>query len=197
MTKLNEKADFKTSFGKRLRTHRLERNLPRMKDLADLIGVTQQSISYYESGDRLPDAITLTKLAAALGCTTDYLLFIENAPTHESSDLSKATGLSVTATEELQSYKIMYGDFCSEFLNEMIVSDQFPFLAVYFARWKKAVIDGAREFDEGYVDGMDVLKKQAAILERKDLPRYRMIKSFETFLEHLEEDFYNGQHHEV
>ena len=190
MTKLNEKTDFKTSFGKRLRHLRLERNLMRMKDLADLIGVTQQSISYYESGDRLPDAITLKKLAAALGCTTDYLLFIENAPTHESSDLSKATGLSVTATEELQSYKIMYGDFCSEFLNEMIVSNRFPLIAVYFARWKKAVIDGVREHNKGYVDGMDALVKRDATEERKDLPRYRMLKYFEDFLSQIEEELY-------
>lgn len=197
MTESNEKTDFKTNFGKRLRKLRLERNLPRMKDLADLIGVTQQSISYYESGDRLPDAITLTKLAAALGCTTDYLLFIEDAPTHESSDISKATGLSPEAAKLMQAYKTTGSAIYQDFLNEMIVSDQFPFLAAFFMKWKEAVIDGAREFDEGYVDGMDVLKKQAAILERKDLPRYRMLKSFETFLKHLEEDFYNGQHHEV
>lgn len=44
------------------------------KQLGDLIGVTPNAITQYETGARKPDIITLKKLAVALHCTTDQLL---------------------------------------------------------------------------------------------------------------------------
>ena len=43
-------------------------------DLADIICVSQRTISYYESGTGHPHAAMLAKLAAALKVTTDDLL---------------------------------------------------------------------------------------------------------------------------
>lgn len=43
-------------------------------DLAELLGVTQQTISKYEKGIREPDNTTLMKLAEIFNCSTDYLL---------------------------------------------------------------------------------------------------------------------------
>ncbi len=44
------------------------------RELAEAIGVTQSTITQYETGVRKPDIITLKKLAVALHCTTDQLL---------------------------------------------------------------------------------------------------------------------------
>lgn len=44
------------------------------KDLAELIGVTESTLSRYMSGERKPDLNTLSNLATALHTTTDYLL---------------------------------------------------------------------------------------------------------------------------
>ena len=55
-----------------LKEKRVERNMSQ-KELAELSGVAQQNISYYESGARVPSAVALYKLAAALGCTMDEL----------------------------------------------------------------------------------------------------------------------------
>jgi len=41
--------------------------------LAKMAGVTESSISYYESGDRIPVVKTADKLAQALGCTLNDL----------------------------------------------------------------------------------------------------------------------------
>ena len=53
--------------------YRKEKGLTQ-KALATALGVKQPVIANYESGTRKPDIITLKKLAAILGCTTDQLL---------------------------------------------------------------------------------------------------------------------------
>lgn len=44
------------------------------KELAELIGVTESTLSRYLSGERKPDLKTLSNMATALHTTTDYLL---------------------------------------------------------------------------------------------------------------------------
>lgn len=43
-------------------------------ELAEKLGVSQQTISKYERGTREPDNKTLIKLSEIFNCTTDYLL---------------------------------------------------------------------------------------------------------------------------
>lgn len=58
-----------------LKKRRLQAGLTQA-ELAELAGVTESSISYYESGARVPIVKTADKLAKALGCTLNDL-FIE------------------------------------------------------------------------------------------------------------------------
>lgn len=51
-----------------------------MKELAHIIGVSESTISLYETGKREPDHRTLVLLANALSVTTDYLLGIADTP---------------------------------------------------------------------------------------------------------------------
>ena len=46
--------------------------------LGEFCGVTKGTISQYENGKREPDLTTLKKIAAALHCTVDYLLGIDD-----------------------------------------------------------------------------------------------------------------------
>lgn len=62
-----------TMFAKRLRQAREERGWSQQQ-LADRVGIARVTITMYEAGEREPDFETLTKLAQALGVTTDYLL---------------------------------------------------------------------------------------------------------------------------
>jgi len=55
-----------------LREKRTEKGLSQ-KELAELSGVPQQNISYYEQGVRVPGADSLYRLAVALGTTMDRL----------------------------------------------------------------------------------------------------------------------------
>lgn len=44
------------------------------KQLADLTGLTEATISHYVKGDRFPGGINLVRVAEAFGVTTNYLL---------------------------------------------------------------------------------------------------------------------------
>ena len=44
------------------------------EEFAERIGVTQQMVSKYESGIKLPSLSTLSDIADVLNCSTDYLL---------------------------------------------------------------------------------------------------------------------------
>ncbi len=69
--------------------------------LASIVGVTRQSIGYYQNGDRTPDAVTLGKIAKGLGVSADYLLGLDpivdadnNAELFDRmNDLSRALGV--------------------------------------------------------------------------------------------------------
>jgi len=58
---------------KLLRELRKARGLS-MKELGNYIGLSESTISLYETGKRQPDYATLNRLADYFGVTTDYLL---------------------------------------------------------------------------------------------------------------------------
>lgn len=60
-----------------------------MKELGQVIGVAESTISQYETGKRQPDYETLLKLGEYFGVSVDYLLGAEKKPTAESSELDR------------------------------------------------------------------------------------------------------------
>lgn len=61
------------NFGKNLRQIRKSLKLTQM-ELANLMNVSQRSISHYEHGDTEPELITLCRLATALDVPIDALI---------------------------------------------------------------------------------------------------------------------------
>lgn len=56
------------------------------KDLAQKVQVTESAMSYYVKGDRTPRSDVLSRIASALGVTTDYLLGTDNNQTNNGDD---------------------------------------------------------------------------------------------------------------
>lgn len=81
-------------FGNRLRHLRKDRSLTQQQ-LAELIGVKNSVISFYEVGERMPSPEALRKLAMALHTTTDYLLGIDRGATLDVSGLDEQDRLVV------------------------------------------------------------------------------------------------------
>lgn len=71
----------------RIRELRLAKNISQVK-LAELLGVTKQSISNWENDNIQPSIEILIKLAKIFDVSTDYLLALENSRSIDVSDLS-------------------------------------------------------------------------------------------------------------
>jgi len=65
------------SFGKILKLLRCDKDISQ-RTLSEEFGVTNQTISLWETGQREPDFDTLVKIAKYFNVTTDYLLGIED-----------------------------------------------------------------------------------------------------------------------
>lgn len=81
-------------FGNRLRQLRKDRKLTQQQ-LAELIGVKNSVISFYEVGERIPSPDVLRKLALALHVSADYLLGIERNVTLDATGLDEQDCLVV------------------------------------------------------------------------------------------------------
>ncbi len=86
-------------FGQRLRQIRKERNLTQ-KQLAELIGVKNSVISFYEVGERTPSLEALVKLARVLHVSTDALLGIEKSETVNVTGLTESDKRMVQSLAE-------------------------------------------------------------------------------------------------
>lgn len=60
-------------FAKRLRQLREEKEMTQ-KDIANIVGTTDNAIGNYERGTRMPDAEMLTRLSSIFDVSIDYLL---------------------------------------------------------------------------------------------------------------------------
>ena len=74
------------------------------KDLAKILGVTDNTISYYCSGSRTPRLEHLVQIADALDVTTDYLLGLTNDPERVPS-VADELGLDARALKRVKSFK--------------------------------------------------------------------------------------------
>ena len=66
------------TIGEKLLILREERNL-KQKELAELAGITEATLSRYENGKREPKGEIISRLAKILNVTTDYLLNDEDS----------------------------------------------------------------------------------------------------------------------
>lgn len=114
---------FKDRFGERLKERRKACGFSTVEKLADAISVRGQTISNYEGGKTLPDAENLSNLAAALGCTVDYLTLKEDDPTHEAASVAEQTGLSPDAASVLIEKSKTDDRSIQFFLNSVLTSE--------------------------------------------------------------------------
>jgi putative transcriptional regulator len=78
LTSREEKTMAGLPLNNRLRVARAERNLSQ-GELADLVGVTRQTISSIETGQYCPSALLALRLAVTLGKRFEDLFFLEEA----------------------------------------------------------------------------------------------------------------------
>ncbi len=73
-------------------------------EFAAFLGISRQTVGFYLNDGRMPDAVTLAKIAVRCGVSTDYLLGLtdEATPNVDERAASEFSGLSVKALGELR-----------------------------------------------------------------------------------------------
>ena len=56
-------------------------------DVSSLLHIARQTCSNYERGRRIPDVLTIVKIAALYGITVDQLLFGDFTGVHDTEDI--------------------------------------------------------------------------------------------------------------
>lgn len=80
------------------------------KELADFLGLSKSTVGLYETGDTLPDAQALGKMAEYFCVNSDYLLCLTDAKPQdmELQQICDRTGLSEKAVKQLIAQKAEY-----------------------------------------------------------------------------------------
>lgn len=75
-------------------------------DYADYLGISRQTVGFYCNGDRLPDVVTLLKIAEKCNVSTDYLLGKSDVKTAdpEIQSICDYTGLSEESLHFLHTF---------------------------------------------------------------------------------------------
>lgn len=77
-------------FDARIKALRLDRNMTQ-QELGELLGVTSQAVSKWETGLATPDIVLLPKIAKLFNCTIDSLFFEDSAlDTHKNKTMARA-----------------------------------------------------------------------------------------------------------
>lgn len=77
-----------SNFGIRLKELRTQSSMTQ-KHLADKLGITKATVSYYENGERAPSPEILVKLATIFHVSTDFLLGMEHSSYLDTTGLTE------------------------------------------------------------------------------------------------------------
>ena len=79
----------------------MEKKQITQKQLAIKANVTESAMSYYVNGERIPRSDILSRIAAALGVTTDYLMGTDTEPVDDNQLKYLQRGLGKLNPEQL------------------------------------------------------------------------------------------------
>lgn len=100
--KRDKNSGFSKDFRKKLSELRKETGMTQI-DFAKFVGVSSSSIGLYETGERIPDAEILCRIAQKCNVSADYLLGLQKEPVlnEDAKAVCKYTGLSEEAVHTL------------------------------------------------------------------------------------------------
>ncbi|MCL2298807.1 MAG: helix-turn-helix domain-containing protein [Firmicutes bacterium] len=126
-------------------------------DFAEVLGISSANVGFYENGDRMPDAKTLSIIARVCDVSVDWLLCITEHPTAslEEREICDRCGLTESSLEALESLidfqgEEVYGmniDYRSA-LNALLPTKQFILLLRYMEFAKASHEYAKREEEE-------------------------------------------------
>ena len=132
---MGRKIDVKKIFSKRLKTLREEKQLTQ-DALAEKLGISRGSISFYENGTRTPDIEVFCRIASFFNVSLNYLMGLANAGKPENEEIGEQTGLSDKAVTMLAGTR---GGMLPEFINAVLEHSKVDLLAPIFLKLMKTL----------------------------------------------------------
>ena len=189
------------TFAERLTELRNERELSQ-DAISTELGVSKNSIYYYENNKRVPDANTIVKFARFFGVTSDYLLGLEDSRTHDGQAVLNKLGLSDKAIRVLSNNNPKAHPECiarnglrackndlpdgaySTFINALLEWEALG-LANDFSVMMELLGDQSITYDN---DGTPSESRDDSIFNSADYLSYRCLKQFIVFLDIAKEN---------
>ena len=174
-------------------------------EFAEKIGVSRATVGFYESGERLPDALILNQIADRCDVSVDWLLGRTNVMTvnEDIKILHKTTMLSEQAIENLVLRRRV--DECDLF-NDLLEYREYSDICQTYGEYCKAVVVSksastkASETDDYYNSGAEnwntpewknadeYINQHYEKVDIMDYYQYIAVKEFERFLENKRGD---------
>lgn len=118
--------EVKDVFSKRLKEIRERSGLSQTK-LAEELGISRGTVSFYENGDRTPDIETLDKIVKYFNVSVEYLLGYSNVQYKSNLTSGEDLGLSDTAINALRWHNDMFsGKFLIPIVNFLLEQETPP-----------------------------------------------------------------------
>ncbi|MBQ8824149.1 MAG: helix-turn-helix transcriptional regulator [Ruminococcus sp.] len=179
--------DFMDKVSKRIIELR-ESNGETQQELADVIGITRQSLSRYELATRTINVDVLGKLAQHFNVTTDYLMGLSDVKSTEQEIkiACAVTGLSEKAIENIKSsmsYDLSTIPEINTFENSQFVKmseneknklKELQDFILHANRTKKKYVNSFIEND-CFIETMDLLKRSCDAFTLKQIERYKKL----------------------
>lgn len=107
--KRDKRSDFSMGLKERLKDLRKSFNMTQIQ-FGEFVGISSSSIGLYETGERIPDAEILYKIAKQCNISVDYLLGISNVKSTDTEvkTICEYTGLNESAVNRLHWDKRFY-----------------------------------------------------------------------------------------
>ena len=143
----------------RKRFFALSRDYPSITEFADKIGISRQTCSYYLSGNRLPDAVTLLQICDQCEVSADYLLGITDVRSRDLDIQNVCRALDLSEPAVMQLVFLREGldhPATPATLEKVLLSGYFSSLVESLADIEKALEDAnsllANDCDKGNLD---------------------------------------------
>lgn len=178
--KRDRNSDFSKDFKKKLSELRKETGMTQI-EFAKFVGVSSSSIGLYETGERIPDAEILCRIAKKCNVSADYLLGLQKSQSlsEDIKIIYKYTGLSEEAIEVLHKYSSYEPDAditiddCRFILNYEAVDILSDLLAGNVLHDLMSAICSVKDYKEEY-QGI-IAEVESEIIDHKNLAAADML----------------------
>ena len=156
-------------------------------EFAEFLGISRPTVGFYENGSRLPDALTLRKIAEKCNVSADWLLGLTDYPNRETLETTvDDIGFSFRSTSEMLMAKKSYPETIHG-LDKLCSDGIFLALCAKFFELSQRIRLLYLKTEKTDADEIPLSSNDESDLSIYDYCDYRFQRFIKTFSEYLDE----------